>query len=245
MAAEPQLSDPATVGQPAWGQSDTLVIVPMLNEASVITAVVAGLRQSFDHVVCVDDGSADESARLAAAAGAHVVSHPTNLGQGAALQTGLAYGLRTSAQYFVTFDADGQHGVEDALTMLAVARETEVDIVLGSRFLGASEAMPRSRRLVLKTGVAFTRFTSGLRLTDTHNGLRVLTRDAGRLLDLRQSGMAHASEIVGSVARHGLRYREVPMTVVYSEYSLAKGQSSVNALNIVFDLLLARARYVR
>jgi hypothetical protein len=93
--------------------------------------------------------------------------------------------------------------------------------------------------------VAFTRLTSGLRLSDAHNGLRVLTRDAAEVMDLQQAGMAHASELIGLVARHRLRYCEVPMTVAYTEYSRAKGQSSLNAVNIVVDLLLARARYAR
>jgi glycosyltransferase involved in cell wall biosynthesis len=225
---------------------DVLVVVPMYNEASVIGDVVRELREVFPHVVCIDDGSRDDSAALAAAAGAHVLVHPTNLGQGAALQTGIAYGLTSTASYFVTYDADGQHEIAGALRMLAVAREGATDIVLGSRFLEPSgTAVPALRRLVLRGGVAFTQLTTGLKLTDTHNGLRVLTRSTARVLNLRLPGMAHASEILEAVSRHGLRYVEVPMTVRYTDYSRAKGQSSVNALNIVFDLLLARVRWAR
>jgi glycosyltransferase involved in cell wall biosynthesis len=227
------------------GNGDTLVIVPMYNEAQVITQVITTLRGTFTHVLCVDDGSRDDSAALAAAAGAHVLTHPVNLGQGAALQTGLTHGLRTTADYFVTFDADGQHSIEDTVAMLGIARAGDVDIVLGSRFLGVRPDVPTVRRAVLRAGVLFTRLTTGLRLTDTHNGLRVMTRATARTLNLRLSGMAHASEILSAVARGGLRYREVPMTVLYTDYSRSKGQSSLNALNIVFDLALARARYAR
>lgn len=227
------------------GNDDTLVVVPMYNEASVITEVVTELRQVFSNVVCVDDGSSDGSAHLAALAGAQVVVHPTNLGQGAALQTGLTYGLRTGAEFFVTFDADGQHGLSDTLSMLNLARGGEVDIVLGSRFLQATHSVPAVRRLVLSAGVLFTRATTGLNLTDTHNGLRVMNRETAQVLKLRLHGMAHASEILNAVARHGLRYAEMPMTVHYTDYSVAKGQPSINAVNIVFDLLLARARYAR
>ena len=239
----PSTESPATAVTP--GNPDTVVIVPMYNEASVIASVVTELRQAFAHVVCVDDGSADDSAVLASRAGARVVAHPMNLGQGAALQTGLTYGLQTGASYFVTFDADGQHGLADTLAMLEVARGGGVDIVLGSRFLTATHSVPAVRRAVLRAGVLFTRITTGLRLTDTHNGLRVMNRRTALALRLRLHGMAHASEILGAVARHRLRYEEVPMTVLYTDYSRAKGQSSVNAVNIVFDLLLARARYAR
>ncbi len=136
----PSTESPATAVTP--GNPDTVVIVPMYNEASVIASVVTELRQAFAHVVCVDDGSADDSAVLASRAGARVVAHPMNLGQGAALQTGLTYGLQTGASYFVTFDADGQHGLADTLAMLEVARGGGVDIVLGSRFLTATHSSP-------------------------------------------------------------------------------------------------------
>jgi hypothetical protein len=232
-----------SVDVPPAGNFDALVIVPMYNEGSVIADTVADLRREFAHVVCVDDGSTDGSARLAAGAGATVVRHPTNLGQGAALQTGFAFGLRTRATYFVTFDADGQHLVSDAVRMLELARRGDVDVVLGSRFQQPAESVPPVRRWLLRAGVLFTRITTGLDLTDTHNGLRVLTVPAAQLMDLRLHGMAHASELLGTVARHGLRHVEVPMTVVYTDYSRAKGQSGVNAINILVDLLLARARY--
>jgi glycosyltransferase involved in cell wall biosynthesis len=237
-------TDQAASG-PGTGNADTLVIVPVFNEAAVITDVVIALRRSFDHVLCVDDGSSDQSAVLAAAAGAMVLKHPTNLGQGAALQTGFRFGLGTPVRYFVTFDSDGQHRVEDAVLLVRVARETGVDVVLGSRFLDHSTDVPVLRRGVLRAAVWYTRLTTGLRLTDAHNGLRVLTHETARKLDLRQPGMAHASELLNVVARGGLRYREAPVTVVYSDYSRAKGQSSINAVNILVDLLLARARYAR
>jgi len=236
---------PAPYDAPPAGHGDTLVIVPMYNEGAVIAETVADLRSEFVHVLCIDDGSNDDSARLAGDAGATVVRHPTNLGQGAALQTGFAYALRTGPRYVVTFDADGQHLVSDAVRMLDLARRGDADVVLGSRFQAPARTVPLPRRWLLRAGVLFTRVTTRLDLTDTHNGLRVLTAPALRVMDLRLHGMAHASEILGTIARHRLRYVEVPMTVVYSDYSRAKGQSGVNAVNILVDLVLARARYAR
>ena len=146
------------------------------------------------------------------------------------------------AAYVVTFDADGQHLVADALALVARARQTGVDVVLGSRFAGTAEGIPGSRAATLRAGVTFTRWTSGLDLTDTHNGLRVLSRRALTQIRLELPRMAHASELLNQVARAGLSYAEVPTTVVYTDYSRSKGQSQVNALNIVFDLAVRRLR---
>lgn len=224
----------------------------MFNEATVIGGVIAGLLPDFPLVVCVDDGSSDDCGARARAAGARVVTHPVNLGQGAALQTGIEYGLRVRPEcaYFLTFDADGQHRVDDARRMVEAARAGEADVILGSRFLtgaaggagadGAPSSMKASRRFLLKGAVAFTRLTTGMRLTDAHNGLRVLARPVAELIDIRLHGMAHASELLGIVARSGHTWKEVPVTIDYTEYSMAKGQSSVNAVNIVLDLMLGR-----
>ena len=223
---------------------DVVVVVPMYNEAQVVATVVSDLRSAFSRVVCVDDGSSDGSATSAELAGATVVRHPLNLGQGAALQTGIQYALDSSASYVVTFDADGQHRVADAVAMLDLARATEVDVVLGSRFLHRSTdpSMPALRRHVLRGALLFTRLTTGLPLTDTHNGLRVLSRSAARRITITLHGMAHASEILAIIAREKISYVEAPISVDYTEYSTAKGQSSLNAVNILFDLFLARAR---
>ncbi len=240
------ITSPADGVEPST-YDDVCVVIPMLNEGAVIADVVAPLRGLFSHIVCVDDGSTDDCAGAAAAAGAWVVRHPDNLGQGAALQTGLDFAIRRFRQvrYFVTFDADGQHRVEDALAMVTEARRGEVDVVLGSRFLESAQHVPLARRVLLRAAVSFTRLTTGLRLSDAHNGLRVFTRHAAATLDIRLSGMAHASEILAVVANQQLRYVEMPVHVVYTDYSRRKGQSPINAVNIVFDLLVARARFAR
>jgi glycosyltransferase involved in cell wall biosynthesis len=222
---------------------DVTVVVPAYNEAAGVAGVVSGLRQEFGTVVVVDDGSSDGTAELARAAGARVVRHPSNLGQGAALQTGFAYALTDPDMRFViTFDSDGQHRVEDALSLLTTARESGVDVVLGSRFLSVDNEIPRARRAVLRAGVAFTRATTRLRVTDTHNGLRVLTRRAVTQIDLTLTDMAHASQLLGLVARRGLSWTEAPVVIDYADESRRRGQSNVNALNIVFDLALERLR---
>ena len=130
--------------------------------------------------------------------------------------------------------------------MLRTAREDQVDVVLGSRFLTRSDDdVPPLRRLVLRAATHFTRLTSGLELTDTHNGLRVLSRRAVESVDLTLDGMAHASQLLNQIARQRLSYVEAPVTITYTEYSMARGQSNVNALNIVFDLAVERLRGAR
>jgi glycosyltransferase involved in cell wall biosynthesis len=163
-----------------------------------------------------------------------------NRGQGAALQTGISYALRHGAQYVVTFDADGQHSPADLPAMLAPIVAGEVDICLGSRFLGHSTAMPLTRRLMLKGAVIFTRITSGVRLTDTHNGLRAFSRRAAQQIDIRLDRMAHASELIDQVRNSDLPYREVPVHIRYTDYSLAKGQRSTAALRVALDYLIGR-----
>lgn len=228
-------------GDSGAGATDpgTWVVIPLYNEATVIGGVVRELLESFAHVVCVDDGSTDDSAAAAEAAGARVLRHPLNLGQGAALQTGIAYAReQAGCEYIVTFDADGQHRVVDAVAMVQLARTAEVAIVFGSRFLDDRTKPGALKKLVLKTAVVVTNWTTGLRLTDAHNGLRVIRVDAARRIELQQDRMAHATEIVLQLRRTQLPWREFPVEVLYTDYSKAKGQSLLNAINILVDLIV-------
>ena len=221
------------------------VVIPMYDEGTVIADVVRDVLRRFDKVVCVDDGSRDDCAEAARLAGATVVRHPVNLGQGAAIETGIRQALRDpEVTHVVTFDADGQHDVDDAAAMVAVAVERGVQVVLGSRFLGEGTAtVPAARRVLLRAATRFSRATTGLRLTDAHNGLRVLRRDAAGGLAIRMHGMSHASEILGRIAAQGWTYVEHPVTVAYTDYSRAKGQRAYNALNIAFDVTVSRLRH--
>ena len=231
---------PAPSALPASVRSATFIVIAAYNEGRAIANVVAELLADYPNVVVVDDGSGDDTALRAAEAGAIVLKHLLNRGQGAALQTGISYALRAGAQYVVTFDADGQHSPADLPAMIAPLAAGEVDICLGSRFLGHASKMPPSRRIMLKGAVIFTRITSGVKLTDTHNGFRAFSRQAGLKLDIRLDRMAHASEMIDQVRSTGLPYREVPVTIRYTDYSLAKGQRSTAALRVALDYLIGR-----
>lgn len=217
--------------------TDVAVLVPVFDEARVVGDVVRDIRERFDHVVCVDDGSSDGSADAAEQAGATVLRHATNLGQGAALQTAIDHALRMpGVTYLVTFDADGQHQLDDAVAMLDLARSEDIAIVFGSRFLDERTQAGFLKKLVLKTAVWVTNQSTGMRLTDAHNGLRVIRRDAATGVHLTQNRMAHASEIVLQLGRTKLPWREYPVHLLYTDYSKAKGQSLLNAVNILFEL---------
>ena len=216
------------------------IVIPAYDEASVIGEVVRRVRRRFADVIVVDDCSSDGTAAAAAAGGALVLRHPINLGQGAALQTGIDHALSRGADRIVTFDADGQHDIGDVPAMLDAMDRTGADVALGSRFLGAARNMKRSRRLLLRGATLFTALTTGLRLTDCHNGLRVLSAEAARRIRLRQDRMAHASEILAQIKAADLAYTEVPVTVTYTAYSYAKGQRMGDALAVLRDLAAAR-----
>lgn len=228
-----------SVPAPRPPERRTWVVIPLYNEAGVITDVITGLRKEFANVVCIDDGSVDGSADIAVKAGARLVQHPVNLGQGAALQTGIEFALQhPECDYVVTFDADGQHRVEDALAMLEAARERDAAAVFGSRFLDDRTRPGWMKKVVLKTAIWVTNMTTGMRLTDAHNGLRVIRRDAAEKIELKQDRMAHATEIVLAIGRTGLPWIEHPVELLYTDYSKAKGQSVLNSVNILVDLVV-------
>ena len=221
-----------------------VVVIPAWNEEKMIAEVVAGVREVVPHVFVIDDGSTDATAAEAMRAGAEVFTHAVNRGQGAALATGINAALLTGADVIVTFDADGQMDPADIPRLIASVISGERDVVLGSRFLSTNNQQPTTkipilRRWTLKLALTFTRLTTGLKLTDTHNGLRAFSKNAAQALGLECDRMAHASEILERIAAGGFRYAEVPMTVRYTEYSMKKGQKFSGAFKILRDLVIS------
>ncbi|MDH4657382.1 glycosyltransferase family 2 protein [Corynebacterium pyruviciproducens] len=223
---------------------DTWLIIPCFNEGTVIGDVIRHARETFPNIVAVNDGSSDNSAEEIHKAGAHLVNHPVNLGQGAAIQTGVEYArAQPDARYFVTFDADGQHQVKDVVAMLERLRNEPVDIIVGTRFgrpRSADDQVPWIKRLVLKTVVLLSPRTRKLGLSDAHNGLRVFNKKVADELNIRMNGMSHASEFVAQMDERGWRVSEQPVDILYTDYSMSKGQSLINGVNILADGFVAR-----
>ena len=221
-------------------RSKVWLVIAAYNEGERLGRTLEAVRRLGHQVVVVDDGSQDDTGAVALRHPVWVLRHRLNCGQGAALQTGIDFALDRGAEILVTFDADGQHSPEDVARLVEPVRAGRADVALGSRFLGRAIGLRPTRRLVLKLGVLFTRVVSGVRVSDTHNGLRALSRHAARRIRITQDRMAHASEILDRIRQQGLRYCEVPVTIRYSEETLAKGQSSWNALKIAGEFLLGR-----
>lgn len=220
-------------------ERDAHVIVRAFNEATTLERVLDGLVDAGYSVVVVDDGSRDGTFELASRRPVAVVRHPTNLGPGAALQTGLEAALLRGAQLVATFDADGQHRLGDLAACLEPLRAGTADVVFGSRFLRRAdrEAIPWPRRLLLRGGIVVNGLLTGTWMTDAHCGLRAMTRDAASRIRIRERSFAYASELLAEIRRHRLRLVEVPVSVRYTDYSLRKGQSGWNAVNVLLDYL--------
>lgn len=217
---------------------DVFVIIPAYNEHEVIEKVLQALLPFRYTVVVVDDGSSVNLQELLNNFPVFVLRHRVNLGQGAALQTGIEFALSKNAAFILTFDADGQHQPADMEKLLAPLLSGEADITLGSRFITNNSNTPAGRKLVLKIARFINYFFTGLLLTDAHNGLRAMNRKAAQMIRIRQGGMAHATEIVAEIRKHQLRYKEVAVTIHYTGYSRQKGQTVWSSFRIFFDILL-------
>jgi len=216
------------------------VVIPAYNEGRKISEVVNQVLEYTPNVVVIDDGSRDNTLAEAKKTSAWVLGHCVNRGQGAALRTGIEFALNKGAEIVVTFDSDGQHDVAEISKMIQPIVENRAEAVLGSRFLEGSHNAPLIRQMVLQGGVVFTRIVSRINVTDTHNGFRALSRSASQAIEINQDRMAHASEILDQITKNKISYTEVPVTINYSDETLASGQSSWNAVNIVTRIIISK-----
>jgi glycosyltransferase involved in cell wall biosynthesis len=215
------------------------IVIAAYNEEHSIAAVLKELSKAgYKNVVVVDDGSSDDTYKIAKQHTKHAIQHVINRGQGASLKTGIDYALQHDADIIVTFDADGQHRVEDIPALIEPVKKGEADIALGSRFLKPGSNVPFLRKMVLKCGIFTVWVFYGLKLTDVHNGFRALSREAAERIELSMDRMEHASEILSEIRRNNLRYVEVPVIIRYTEYSKAHGQSSLNAFKIFYKMVV-------
>ncbi|MBI2547985.1 glycosyltransferase family 2 protein [Candidatus Woesearchaeota archaeon] len=217
------------------------IVIAAYNEEKSITTVVKSLREKgYDHIIVVDDGSRDRTSQYAEQEGATVLQHVVNLGQGAALKTGIDYALMQGADIIVTFDADGQHDAGDLRQLLKPVIDKNIDVTLGSRFLKHNSNVPFIRKCFLKGGAFLFKVMYGVTLTDSHNGLRAFSKKAAKVIDLKTNGMEHASEMIEEIGKHKLSYKEIPVTIRYTDYSTSRGQSSWNAFRIFFKMIMKK-----
>lgn len=216
------------------------IIIPAYNEEKKIKNTIKSVKRLVDNVIVIDDGSSDDTSEKIKDMGCTVIKHNFNLGQGAALLTGFEYALKKNADIVVTYDADGQFKASEIPLLTQPIISGEVDVVLGSRFLGKTINMSFTRYLILKLGIIFTYLFSGIKLTDTHNGFRAFSKKSINTIKFYQDNMAYASEILDQIKRNNLRFKEVPVTVKYTNYTKKKGQKDINAMRIFFNLIVQK-----
>lgn len=216
--------------------SKVFIVIPCYNEAGYLAKVIESVK-TYGRAAVVDDGSTDNSFKIATNSGVTVLKHLVNRGMGAALETGDRFAFEQGADIVVHFDADGQHLADEIPGLIQPIVSGQVDTVLGSRFLNQKSLIPFFKRnLILKPAVFFQNFMLGVKLTDAHNGFRALSRHALEKIRITQDGMAHATEIIEQIKVNNLTYQEVPVTVIYHEF----GQGFLSGLKIIRDLLLGK-----
>jgi glycosyltransferase involved in cell wall biosynthesis len=217
------------------------IVIPAFNEGKSLMAVVASLlamRKKYS-IIVVDDGSSPSLRENLQQLPVFYLRHRVNLGQGAAIQTGIGFARKIQADILVTFDADGQHQVDDLTALIEPLLQEEADVVLGSRFLQKKQnRISFGRKLVLQTARYINFFFSGLMLSDAHNGLRAFNKKALEKINITENRMAHASEILFQVRKHRLRFTEVPVHISYTSYSDRKGQSDLDSVKVFIDIVL-------
>ena len=220
----------------AQKDSKIIAVVPAYNEAKTIGLVIPDLKRYVQEIIVVNDGSFDETEKIAKFSGVIVLSHAINRGLGASLQTGFKKALEKNADYILTFDADGQHRSSDIPRLLESLEKEEADVAIGSRIFSKKNT-PLIRKIYNKIAdyIGFVIF--GLYVRDTQSGLRLFRKDA--LMKLRPLGdrMEISSEIIGEIGRLKLKIVEVPIQEIYTDYSLSKGQSFKNGVKTFFSLI--------
>lgn len=222
-----------TIGQKIF------VIIPCYDEAAVIRNTVEKVLSRGYSVVVVDDCSKDNTKKELQTLPLAYLRHCINMGQGAALQTGIDFAKKKGADFFVTFDADGQHDPDDIKGMVELMKQDNSDIVFGSRFLpGARTNVSGSRSFMLNVARYVNYLVSGILLSDAYNGLRLFSRKAAGLIRITENKMAHATQFQMLAARHKLRYAEYPTHIQYNEYTRQKGLKNIDGLKIFFEIIL-------
>lgn len=220
------------------------IVIPVYNESQVVKNVIESLKikRPKDIIIAVNDGSSDNSLDvLLSIKRIYTLSHDVNLGQGAALQTGIAMARKLDCKYVVTFDSDGQHSSDDIQPFFDDIESKNLDIIMGSRFLdGSTSNVSTFKKYFLKLSTIFTYIVSGIKLSDSHNGFRIINIRNNPKFELRHNGMSHASEVIDLVKSLNMQYAEKPCTIIYSDYSKAKGQSIWNSINIVLEIFVQR-----
>jgi len=216
------------------------VVMPAYNESETIENVIEDLKERNLKMVIIDDGSHDETYKIAADTiyNSHkgsVYRHVINRGLGAALETGIKAALAKHADIIVTFDADGQHDPDDIIPVCKPIMENKADVVIGTRNF---EEMPASKKFGNTVMNMITRIFYGIHVNDSQSGLRAFNRKAAKILDINSRGYGVSSEIIGEIKKYDLKVEEVEIKTIYTDYSISKGTNLTVGLKILAKLII-------
>lgn len=223
-----------------------LIGIPAFNEEKVIGKVLSSLPKKIRgikkiDVLVVDDGSSDQTGEVAKKSHVIVLTHLLNRGLGGSLKTIFTYAKAKDYDILVTFDADGQHEANDLPKVLEPILENKSDVVIGTRWKKKKE-VPFSRLIINNFANIVTFLLYGIKTSDSQSGLRVFSKNAIAKIKLQTDGMEVSSEIFKEIRRNKLRYKEVPIEAIYTDYSIAKGQKLAEAPNVFIKLFLRLLR---
>lgn len=198
-----------------WAEQ-CVVVIPCLNEASRIGNLVGSIRSRLPLVLVVDDGSEDDTGKVAAEAGARVLRHEAPLGKGAALQDGWKRAAAWGGRWVLSLDGDGQHAPEDIPVFLKAAEKTGAALIVGNR-MDRPDAMPWVRRQTNRFMSWKLSRLAGCALPDTQCGYRLMDLNAWSALNLRTAHFEFESELLIAMARAGFHIKFVPIQVIYGD----------------------------
>lgn len=219
------------------------ILIPIYNEEKKIESVITELSSLFKNIVAINDGSTDSTQDILESLNVITLKHSINLGQGAAISTGFKYIQQIkNADAVVTFDADGQHSVEDAKAFAEEILLCKEEIIFGTRFKQSRSNIPLIKKIVLSIVVIFSNKLSKINLSDAHNGLKALKKTCLKKIDINIDGFGFESQIIHQVSKKGIRYKEMPTNTIYTSYSKNKGQKLSNGLIILEDLFKSSSK---
>ena len=191
--------------------------LPAYNEEKNIASVITKLKKITDSIIVCDDGSSDMTSEISKNLGAVVISHKKNMGYGAALRTIFQKSVELDSDILVTFDADGQHRIEDINKILQPLENNEADVVIGSRFLDNESKIPNYRKIGIKVITKVTNASLKKKLTDSQSGFRAYNKQALTQISPSEMGMGISTEILIKASSKGLRIAEIPIIVLYHD----------------------------
>ena len=220
---------------------DVFLVVPAFNEEKTVSQIIEGIADKGYNVILVNDGSRDKTLDLAIESKRKypnqifVVSHVINRGLGAALKTGMVVALNKGAKYIVTFDADGQHEIEDIPKVCKPLQDEEADVVIGAR---PFEDMPISKSFANIIMNALTLLFYGRNVKDSQSGLRAFTAHAADAINIVSSGYGVSSEFIKEISDKNLRLAEVTITTIYTPETQNKGTDAIVGFRILTKMVL-------